>query len=107
MKATEPKKIHRRNSTPSPTRTENSAVSEKEMDETNPSEHTSQVESDNDNIPGGGKQAPGAVHLVSKKTKCWLFFDIPKKAKKKSIFFCVFILNCFVVVFKQLTMYPT
>ena len=53
------------------------------MDETNTSEHNIQVESDNEEIPGGGKQASGSVYVVSKKTTCWLFFEVPQKVPRK------------------------
>ena len=59
------------------------------MDEINPSDHTSQVESKVLVVFDAKKQsAPGAVHLVSK-TKCWLFFMYPQKVKNKSNFLCI------------------
>ena len=75
MRAGSQTKRQRRNKRTSPTSSENNSTeSEREMEEVGTSEHNIQVESDSDEIPGGGKEASGSVHVVSKHTKCWLFF---------------------------------
>ena len=53
----------------------NSTESEREMEE---------VDSESEQIPGGGKQDVQSGHVVSKNTKCWLFFEVPPKGTTKS-----------------------
>ena len=60
MRAGSQTKRQRRNKRTSPTSSENNSTeSEREMEEVGTSEHNIQVESDSDEIPGGGKR-----HLV-------------------------------------------
>ena len=84
MRAGSRTKRHRGNKTTSQTTSENNSTeSEREMEEVGTSQHNIQVESKSDEIPGGGKEASGSAHVVSKSTKCWLFFDVPQKARRK------------------------
>ena len=85
MRAGSRTKRHRGNKTTSPTTSENNSTeSEREMEEVGTSQHNIQVESESDEIPGGGKEASGSAHVVSKSTKCWLFFDVPPKGTTKT-----------------------
>ena len=59
------------------------------MEEVGTSEDNIQVESDCVEIPGGGNEASGSVHVVSKHTKSWLFFDVPQKVPRKLDVVCV------------------
>ena len=43
-----------------------------------------EVDSESEQIPGGGKQDVQSGHVVSKNTKCWLFFEVPPKGTTKS-----------------------
>ena len=76
MRAGSRTKRHTGNMRSSPTTSENNSTeSEREMEE---------VDSESEQIPGGGKQDVQSGHVVSKNTKCWLFFEVPPKGTTKS-----------------------
>ena len=85
MRAGSRTKRHRGNTRSSPTTSENNSTeSEREMEEVGSSQQHIQVESESEEIPGGGKESVQYGHVVSKSTKCWLFFEVPPKGTTKS-----------------------
>ena len=74
MRAGSRTKRHRGNTKSSPTPSENNSTeSEREMEELGISQQDIQVDSDIEEIPGGGKEDVQSGHVVSKNTKCWFY----------------------------------
>ena len=86
MEATPQRKRLQRNSAAQAS--DNSKSSDDEVEECYDVENISEAETEDDTQGGGIAPSTPPAHVVSKKTKCWLFFEVLPKGIKNIVTIC-------------------